>query len=76
MHLCLCRRSRLNGLGEARLEWRLGKGIMADRSETIAIIGCCLIGESWSAVYTETFTRDNAIMRVIAGRGEVGDARG
>jgi hypothetical protein len=62
MHLCLCRRSRLNGLGEARLEWRLGKGIMADRSETIAII--------------DEAARDDAIMRGIAGRGEVGHARG
>jgi carnitine 3-dehydrogenase len=39
-------------LHKARIERRVGKGIMAETSETIAIIGCGLIGESWSALFT------------------------
>src|SRR4029077_6355967 len=39
-------------LRKARIERRVGKGIMAETSETIAIIGCGLIGESWSALFT------------------------
>jgi 3-hydroxyisobutyrate dehydrogenase-like beta-hydroxyacid dehydrogenase len=73
---------------------------MAETSETIATIGCGLIGESWSALFTAyghevtvwdraspalaplleripecEAARDDAITRIIDGRGEVGHAR-
>jgi 3-hydroxyacyl-CoA dehydrogenase len=56
---------------------------MAETSETIAIIGCGLIGESWSALFTayghEVTVWDRASpawrLSSIDGRGEVGHAR-